>query len=515
MIQVGSIVSNLVAGESVVINKIEKLGSHYSLEYRGVNSQAYSTKVISQTLFDGLVEVTSSGQFNFKGDPEKFILFAEAERINSAYQFDPLFAINCSVVDPLPHQVEAVYKYLLPQPTIRFLLADDTGAGKTIMTGLLLKELLMRRRLERILIITPGGLTKQWQEDEMGVKFNIPFKLVNRSVFNSEPTVFQNYDKIVASIDFISREDILSVLSNTQWDLIIFDEAHKLSAYEYGIKKYRSHRYEAASILSKQCEHILLLTATPHRGRTDTFKCLMQLLDEDMFATADVASDRVKEISETGANKFFIRRLKEDMKDWDGNPLYKQRFTKTVSYQLTSEEKKLYDCVTEYLTKRKAEASESKNIHVSLALQVMQRRLVSSIYAIKNTLEKRWLALQGLAEELSRNPNLWKQRQRLDELDVDDIDAYDELNDEERDALDGIMADPKKLKLFTTSKSIGEIQMEASEVKKLYMLAKELYENNQEEKKYQELYLQPIITQYFIDNKSEIWLLFLIAHSKR
>ena len=294
MIQVGSIVSNLVAGESVVINKIEKLGSHYSLEYRGVNSQAYSTKVISQTLFDGLVEVTSSGQFNFKGDPEKFILFAEAERINSAYQFDPLFAINCSVVDPLPHQVEAVYKYLLPQPTIRFLLADDTGAGKTIMTGLLLKELLMRRRLERILIITPGGLTKQWQEDEMGVKFNIPFKLVNRSVFNSEPTVFQNYDKIVASIDFISREDILSVLSNTQWDLIIFDEAHKLSAYEYGIKKYRSHRYEAASILSKQCEHILLLTATPHRGRTDTFKCLMQLLDEDMFATADVASDRVK-----------------------------------------------------------------------------------------------------------------------------------------------------------------------------------------------------------------------------
>lgn len=487
MIQVGSIVSNLVAGESVVINKIEKLGSHYSLEYRGVNSQAYSTKVISQTLFDGLVEVTSSGQFNFKGDPEKFILFAEAERINSAYQFDPLFAINCSVVDPLPHQVEAVYKYLLPQPTIRFLLADDTGAGKTIMTGLLLKELLMRRRLERILIITPGGLTKQWQEDEMGVKFNIPFKLVNRSVFNSEPTVFQNYDKIVASIDFISREDILSVLSNTQWDLIIFDEAHKLSAYEYGIKKYRSHRYEAASILSKQCEHILLLTATPHRGRTDTFKCLMQLLDEDMFATADVASDRVKEISETGANKFFIRRLKEDMKDWDGNPLYKQRFTKTVSYQLTSEEKKLYDCVTEYLTKRKAEASESKNIHVSLALQVMQRRLVSSIYAIKNTLEKRWLALQGLAEELSRNPNLWKQRQRLDELDVDDIDAYDELNDEERDALDGIMADPKKLKLFTTSKSIGEIQMEASEVKKLYMLAKELYENNQEEKKYQEL----------------------------
>ena len=127
--------------------------------------------------------MTSDGEFNFKGDPGKFVLFAEAERINSAYQFDPLFAINCSVVDPLPHQVEAVYKFLLPQPKIRFLLADDTGAGKTIMAGLLLKELLMRKIIERILIITPGGLTKQWQEDEMGVKFNIPFTLVNRSIF--------------------------------------------------------------------------------------------------------------------------------------------------------------------------------------------------------------------------------------------------------------------------------------------------------------------------------------------
>ena len=117
-------------------------------------------------------------------------MYAEAERIHSAYQFDPLFAINCSVVDPLPHQVEAVYKFLLPQPKIRFLLADDTGAGKTIMTGLLLKELIMRGIVERILIITPGGLTKQWQEDEMGVKFNIPFTLVNRSLFTADPNIF-------------------------------------------------------------------------------------------------------------------------------------------------------------------------------------------------------------------------------------------------------------------------------------------------------------------------------------
>lgn len=487
MIEKGNIIKNLSASETVVIDKIKKLGSKYSLSFTGVNSHKQGSKILDASQMEALQVVASDGEFNFSGNPEKFILFAEAERINSAYQFDPLFAINCSVVDPLPHQVEAVYKFLLPQPRIRFLLADDTGAGKTIMTGLLLKELLMRHIVERILIVTPGGLTKQWQEDEMGVKFNIPFKLVNREVFSSEPTVFQTSNHVVTSIDFISREDVLNVLSQTSWDMIVFDEAHKLSAYEYGVKTYRSKRYEAAHVLSKQCEHLLLLTATPHRGRKDTFKLLMQLLDEDIFATDDLTAERVRELSQDGCNKFFIRRLKEDMKDWDGKPLYKNRYTKTVSYNLTYEEKRLYDAVTEYLTVRKEQAAETKNIHVSLALQVMQRRLVSSIYAIRNTLRKRWLALQGLADELDRNPSLWKQRTKLDEVDVDNLDEFDELDDNERDALDNIMADPKKLKLFTTSKSIGEIKQEAAEVKSLYEMANTLFTQQKEEQKYREL----------------------------
>ena len=206
MIVVGSIVNNLIPSEPVVITKIQPLGNSISISYTGVNSQKSSSKVIKAAQMDKLEVVTEEGSFNFKGDPEKFVLFAEAERINSAYQFDPLFAINCSVVDPLPHQVEAVYKCLLPLPSIRFLLADDTGAGKTIMTGLLLKELLMRKRVERVLIVTPGGLTKQWQEDEMGIKFNIPFILANRAAFNSEPTIFQDHDRIVTSIDFICKQ---------------------------------------------------------------------------------------------------------------------------------------------------------------------------------------------------------------------------------------------------------------------------------------------------------------------
>ena len=486
-IEVGSIVAGLSPSESVEITKIQALGSKYSLTYTGVNTKKAGSKVVTLEQIDALEVLTSEGEFNFKGDSQRFVLYAEAERIKSAYQFDPLFAINCSVVDPLPHQVEAVYKFLLPQPKIRFLLADDTGAGKTIMTGLLLKELMMRHYVERILIITPGGLTKQWQEDEMGVKFNIPFKLVNRSVFSSEPTVFQNSDRIVASIDFVSREDIMNVLSKTSWDMVIFDEAHKLSAYEYGEKIYKSKRYEVAHLLAQQCEHILLLTATPHRGRKDTFKRLLQLLDEDIFATADLATERVRELSETGSNKFFIRRLKEDMKDWEGHPLYKKRSTKTTSYNLTPDEKRLYDAVTQYLTKRKEEAAQTKNIHVSLALQVMQRRLVSSIYAIRNTLQKRWMALQGLTDELERNPSLWKQRVKLEDFDDINIDDLDDLEDDERDALDNILSDPKKLKLFTTSKSPSEIKAETQEVKELYLMADSLYNQQQEEQKYKEL----------------------------
>ncbi len=487
MIEIGNIIGNLVPTEAVIIDKIQRLGSKYSLSYTGVNSHKRSSRILDEQQFASLEVLTSEGEFNFKGDPQRFVLYAEAERIKSAYQFDPLFAINCSVVDPLPHQVEAVYKFLLPQPKIRFLLADDTGAGKTIMTGLLLKELMMRHYVERILIITPGGLTKQWQEDEMGIKFNIPFKLVNRSVFSSEPTVFQNSNRVVASIDFVSREDIMNVLSKTSWDMVIFDEAHKLSAYEYGEKIYKSKRYEVAHLLAQQCEHILLLTATPHRGRKDTFKRLLQLLDEDIFATADLATERVRELSETGSNKFFIRRLKEDMKDWEGHPLYKKRSTKTTSYNLTPDEKRLYDAVTQYLTKRKAEAVQTKNIHVSLALQVMQRRLVSSIYAIRNTLQKRWMALQGLTDELERNPSLWRQRVKLEDFDDINIDDLDDLEDDERDALDNILSDPKKLKLFTTSKSPSEIKAETQEVKELYLMADSLYNQQQEEQKYKEL----------------------------
>lgn len=486
VIEPGQIVKNLIPAEPVIINKVQKLGNMVSVGYTGVNSNKANSKIIDNNAFEALEILTQEGSFNFSGDPTKFTLYAEAERINSAYQFDPLFAVNCSIVDPLPHQVEAVYKYLLPLPKIRFLLADDTGAGKTIMTGLLIKELMMRGIVERILIITPGGLTKQWQEDEMGLKFNIPFKLVNRAAFNSEPNIFSSSDRLITSVDFLISEDIQNVIRETSWDIIIVDEAHKLSAFDYGQKKYVSKRYQTLEMLSVKCEHLLLLTATPHRGRRDTFKNLLQLLDEDIFASDSLVTSRIRDLGEHGVNKFFIRRLKEGMKDWDGQPLFKARHTKTIMYQLTPEEKRLYDRVTDYLTKRRQEAQQESNIHVSLALMVMQRRLTSSIYAILRTLRNRYNALKSLVDELSQNPNLWNQKKKI-EQEINSMDDFDEFDDQERESLETIISDPKKFKLFTTAKYPSDIKIEADQVKELVELAENLYNSNQEEQKFKKL----------------------------
>lgn len=485
-LQKGTIVKNLISAEPVEITGLVDLGDDVSIEFIGVNSRISDDRIVSKIELDHLELISKKGSFDFSGDPEKFTLYTEAERIRSAFQFDPLFAVNCSIVDPLPHQVEAVYRYMLPLPRMRFLLADDTGAGKTIMTGLLIKELILRGLIERILIITPGGLTKQWQEDEMGLKFNFQFKLVDRPVFNSDPNIFNNSNMLVTSIDFIRNDDVIKVLRDSTWDLIVVDEAHKLSAYDYGIKQYKSKRYEALEALAPQCEHLLLLTATPHRGRQDTFRNLLQLLDEDIFSTDELVTQRINNPENEVTNKFFIRRLKEDMTDWNGGPLFKPRHTRTIEYDLTPEEKNLYDRVTQYLTVRKQEANEQKNIHVKLALMVMQRRLTSSIYAIMKTLQNRYKALDGLIELIHRNPSLWNQRMKFD-LEFDDYDDYSELTDEERETLEHIFADPRKFKLFTTARSIQEIQDERNQVKGLKELAESLYHNNTEEQKLQRL----------------------------
>lgn len=485
MIEENQIVKNISDDEPVKVTAIQKLGPMISVDFVGVNTGKAGNRMLSDEEFGALETVSREGEFNFSGDAQRFKLYTEAERISSAYQFDPLFAVNCSIVDPLPHQVEAVYRFLLPLPKIRFLLADDTGAGKTIMTGLLIKEMISRGFLEKILVITPGGLTKQWQLDELGVKFNLPFDLADRAAFRSNPALFRTADRVVTSIDFIRADDILNAIKDIRWDLIVVDEAHKLSAFDYGQKKYKSKRYEAILTLSELTDHLLLLTATPHRGRKDTFKNLLQLLDPDIFTSDELVTSRINQLEKTGINKFFIRRLKEQMRDWNGVPLFKPRHTKTTQYELTPQEKKLYDAVTEYLEEKRRAASQQKNIHVQLTLMVMQRRLTSSIAAIHKTLHARYNALRGLLDELARNPDLWKLKKAVVDLDVDSIADMDEMDDEDREQLDGILSDPRKFKLFTTADTIPEIKDEAEQVRVLCDMADDLL--GQDEQKLQEL----------------------------
>jgi superfamily II DNA or RNA helicase len=398
--------------------------------------------------------------------------------------------------------VEAVYRYLLPLPRIRFLLADDTGAGKTIMTGLLVKELLFRGVIKKILIVTPGGLTKQWKEDELQEKFGLYSKLVNRASFEAEPGQFAHYEEgtFVVSIDFLARnEGCLKAVADTQWDMVVVDEAHKLSAYEYGTKLEESERYKVIRTIEKKTDHLLFLTATPHRGRRDSFRRLFMLLDEDLFQKDEHVAERVRQIisfnpgSEDfeaestitqARNRFFLRRLKEEIVDWNSEPLFKPRHTKTVGYDLTPEEKELYDRVTKYVRSRRREARAKRNRNVELTLMVMQRRLASSLYAITRTLENRLKALNEVLAILRDPARTEAEKKRLligapDSGDPRDIAEYEDLNEEERERVD------RRIFRQVLTDDPAKVELERDEVEDLSRLADTL--KRHKEAKFQEL----------------------------
>lgn len=485
----GDIVQGLEPTELVEIRSITAFGTNrVRVDGITLTSHREIKRPITLEALSQLVKVRGSN-YTYDGDPRAFLHGAEAERIRIAHQFDPLFAVNSSVVDILPHQVEAVYRYLLPLPRIRFLLADDTGAGKTIMTGLLIKELLFRGVISKVLIITPGGLTKQWQQDEMREKFGLELRLVNRAAFDADPGQFSRHEDgfFVTSIDYISRhEQCLNAARETRWDLIVVDEAHKLSAFEYGSKVDESKRYKAIKELAPKTDHLLFLTATPHRGRKDTFRRLLLLLDPDLFQKDEHVTQRVQEAVAQQArvagiedeekisqarNRFFLRRLKEEMVNWDGEPLFKPRHTQTVGYDLTPEELDLYTAVTKYVRSRRKVAKEKKNRNVELTLMVMQRRLASSIYAITRTLENRLKALNDVLTIL-RDPQRAAEYQRASRQDTNEIpqniEEYEDLDETDREQVD------RRIFRQVLSDKPADVEKERDEVKALFEKAKGL-----------------------------------------
>ena len=261
---------------------------------------------------------------DFKADPWKVFLSLEAKRYRFAAMYDPLLAVNVSKVDPLPHQIEAVYGYVLKLSRIRFLIADDPGAGKTIMAGLIIKELKLRNLVKRILIVVPGHLMDQWRR-ELKDRFEESFKILNRALINETygENIWDVFDQIITSMDFAKKDDISSSLSYTKFDLIVVDEAHKMSAYKYGSNTQKTARYRLGETLSKIAEpHLLFLTATPHSGDPENFRLFIDLLEPGFFSTTEMLEESIRNKD----NPLFIRRIKEDLTDFDGKPLFLPRF---------------------------------------------------------------------------------------------------------------------------------------------------------------------------------------------
>lgn len=386
---------------------VQPLGGRIKIEAVGLVTHQFYSRILSN---DDLtrVRVVTETRRDFRGTLEAFFLAMEAHRIRYAYQFDPLLAVNVSQVDSLPHQIEAVYHSVLQSPRIRFLMADDPGAGKTIMTGLLLKELKYRGLVRRTLIVVPGHLKDQWLR-EMKERFGETFTVVDRSVMNAAwgRNVWQEQPQVITSMDFAKQDDVMATLAEVRWDLVVVDEAHKMAAYLYGEKTSRTERYRLGELLSRTSQFLLFLTATPHRGDPENFRLFLDLLEPGLFANTDLLLESVRNRD----NPLFLRRLKEDLRSFEGRPLFPPRHVATKPYRLNDDEKRLYNAVTEYVEKsyNKALAAEKRN--VAFALLILQRRLASSVRAVRRSLERRkarleellkvgkWLAERGTVDE--------------------------------------------------------------------------------------------------------------------
>ena len=347
--------------------------------------------------------VTESLPWSFDGDGENFRLVSEAHRIRLAHLFDPRLAVHISQVDPLPHQITAVYEEMLPRQPLRYLLADDPGAGKTIMTGLYLKELLVRGDLKRCLIVCPGSLVEQWQA-ELRQRFYLSFEVFTREKFNTAHTgnLFQEENLLICRLDQLSRsEDIQEKLKVTNWDIIVCDEAHKMSAPVYGNSPRPTKRYHLGELLGKLTRHFLLLTATPHNGKEAEFQRFMALLDSDRFE--EQFRDGVPTVDTTDLMR---RMVKENLLKFDGTRLFPERFAYTVNYELSTSEMSLYDAVTEYVREEMNRAERldgQRSNSVGFALTILQRRLASSPEAIYRSIQRRRKRLEErLHEEKQR-----------------------------------------------------------------------------------------------------------------
>ena len=398
--------------------------------------------------------------WSFDADGEQLRLVSEAYRISLAHLFDPYLAVHTSSVEPLPHQISAVYQEMLPKRPLRYVLADDPGAGKTIMTGLFIKELNVRGDLKRCLIVSPGNLAEQWQ-DELFSKFHLRFEILTNDRIESAASgnIFSEVDFCICRLDKLARnESIQEKLKVTEWDLIVCDEAHKMSATVWGGEVKYTKRFLLGRLLSNITRNFLLLTATPHNGKEEDFHLFLSLVDPDRFEGTHGNSQQAIDVSDV------MRRLvKEELLKFDGTPLFPERIAYTVNYDLSPEESKLYAAVTEYVQEefnRADKLNNERKTTVGFALTILQRRLASSPEAIYQSLRRRRERLEHRLAEERLGKRAAEYSINFDEMDDDDLSA------EETEKMEETVVDHA-----SAAATIAELEAEIRTLKRLEQMA--------------------------------------------
>ena len=440
-------------------------------------------ELLSRSDEERLERAAAVHTWTLDGDGRLFKLASEARRIRSAHLFDPYTAVDAADIDPLPHQIEAVYRRMLPLQPLRYLLADDPGAGKTIMSGLYIRELAVRGGAERVLVVAPGALVHQWQ-DELGERFHLEFEILTNEMVESSRSgnPFDDRRLLIARLDHLARrEDLQEKLSAARrWDLVVVDEAHKMSARRFGNKVNKTKRYQLGERLRGLTRHLLLLTATPHSGKPDDYRLFLALLDEDRFGGRAAGGP-----ADVDASDLMSRRLKEDLVTFEGAALFPDRRAESVRYDLSEPEQRLYDEVTKYvregmdLAKQIEQKDRRRGLVVGFALAALQRRLASSPHAVHQSLQRRRDRLRSRLAELEEvlaagaEPEAAPFRQTAapglsaDDLDFFDFDGYDDaaLDRLERDAIDQATAAETVPELRKEIADLGRLEEAAAEVR--------------------------------------------------
>ena len=466
----GVTVKGLLPGSSATIISVRRHGfTSVELVYQDADGRLGSELLYSDSVAN--LEIVPAGlPWSFGGDGALFRLTSEAYRIRLAYLFDPLIAVHTSLIEPLPHQITAVYETMLGKQPLRYLLADDPGAGKTIMTGLLIKELMIRGDLHRCLIISPGNLVEQWQ-DELNQRFHVAFDILTNDRLEASVSgnAFAETPLCIARLDKLSRdEQVQNKLRQTEWDLIVVDEAHKMSATFFGGEIKYTKRYQLGELLGKITRHLVLLTATPHNGKEEDFQIFLRLLDADRFEGR--FRDGVHKVDVSDLMRHFV---KEQLYTFEGRPLFPERLAYTVNYELSGLEATLYQNVTDYVRQEfnRADALDTgRKGTIGFALTTLQRRLASSPEAIYQSLKRRRERLERRLRELQQarqDPDA--QIELLQGLPAFSDDDLDDLEDAPGVELEE--AEERVVDQASAARTIAELEAEITILTRLETLA--------------------------------------------